>query len=171
MIAALLSVFDQEMTRTAAVLDAVPSGELSWAPHPRSFTLGRLAMHVAALPGWMAAFTSRDGYDMGAGGPGPPSPSSIDDIREAFEEAAARGRAALCACDADALDAPWALRRDGAVVVHLTRATAIQTFAFQHLAHHRGQLTVYLRLLGRAVPPLYGDSADARLSAETTGSA
>lgn len=159
----LLSLFDAEVARTSAVLRAVPDTALDWTPDPRSFTLGRLAMHVATLPGWMSAFTTRDGYDMGPGGPGPPQPDTLDAVLTAFADASARGRLVLANCtDAD-LESPWVLRRHGAVVSTLTRAEAIATFGLHHLAHHRGQLTVYLRMLGCRVPPLYGDSADAPL--------
>lgn len=159
----LLALFDAEVARTAAVLRAVPDGSLDWTPDPRSFTLGRLAMHVATLPGWMRAFTTRDGYDMGPGGPGPLQPDTLDAVLAAFADASARGRQELATCADAALESPWVLRRHGAVVSTLTRAEAIATFGLHHLVHHRGQLTVYLRLLGCGVPPIYGDSADAPL--------
>lgn len=163
MTATLLALFDAEAARTVAVLQAIPDEALPWAPHARSFTLGRLAMHVATLPGWMAAYTTRDGYDMGQGGPGPAMPASVAEVLAACASATVRGREALAACDGETLARPWTLRRDGEVVATMTRAEAIATFALQHLAHHRGQLTVYLRLRDVAVPPLYGDSADAAL--------
>jgi uncharacterized damage-inducible protein DinB len=163
MTSTLLALFDAEMMRTAAVLRALPASSLEWTPHPRSYPLGRLAMHVATLPGWMRAYTTRDDYDMGAGGSGPASPGSLVEVTDAFSDAATRGRAALAACTDDHLRQPWTLRRHGAVVATMSRGEAIMTFALQHLAHHRGQLTVYLRLLECAVPALYGDSADAHL--------
>lgn len=163
MTSTLLALFDAEMNRTAAVLRVLPQASLGWTPHPKSYPLGRLAMHVATVPGWMRAYTTGDGYDMGPGGPGPATPASVTDVLDAFADASTRGRAALAACADQDLRLPWTLRRDGAVVTTMTRAEAITTFALQHLAHHRGQLTVYLRLLDLPVPPLYGDSADARL--------
>jgi uncharacterized damage-inducible protein DinB len=159
----LLSLFDAEVARTAAVLQVLPDESLHWTPDPRSFTLGRLAMHVATLPGWMNAFTTREGYDMGPGGPGPRQPDTLDAVLIAFADASARGRHVLEHCTAADLHAPWTLSRNGAAVSTLTRAEAIATFGLHHLVHHRGQLTVYLRLLGRPVPPIYGDSADAPL--------
>lgn len=166
--ALLLALFDAEMARTAAVLAHVPDEALDWTPHPRSFTLGRLAMHVAMLPGWMAAFTGRDGYDMGVGGPGPPVPGRLAEIEDAFAQASTRGRAELAACDDARLAQPWTLSRDGATVEVLTRGSAIATFGLHHLVHHRGQLTIYLRLRDIAVPALYGDSADARFGPPAT---
>jgi uncharacterized damage-inducible protein DinB len=163
MTATLLALFDGEMTRTAAVLRQAPADRLAWTPHPKSYTLGRLAMHVATLPGWLRAYTTRDDYDMGPGGPGPAQPQTIAEVLGAFDSASARGRAALAACTDERLRQRWTLRRDGATIVTMSRAEAIATFMLQHLAHHRGQLTVYLRLLDADVPPLYGDSADALL--------
>lgn len=159
----LKALYEAEIARTRPFLAAVPSDALHWSPDPRSYTLGRLAMHVATLPGWMSAYTTRDGYDMGAGGPGPPAPADRSAIVDAFEAAATRGRAALAGCDDTTLALPWTLWRDDEVIARMTRGEAIATFALQHLAHHRGQLGVYLRLSGTAVPALYGDSADARL--------
>ena len=164
--ALLVSLFDAEVTRTATVLRAVPPASLTWAPDPRSFTLGRLAMHVASLPGWMPAFTSRDAYDMGVGGPGPPQPTSLEAILETLDIAGTRGRAALVSLDEAAWTTVWTLTRHGDLVASLTRAEAVMTLLLHHLVHHRGQLTVYLRLLGQPVPALYGDSADAALLPE-----
>lgn len=163
MTSTLLRLFDAEMRRTDTVLHALPATHLDWSPHARSLTLGRLAMHVATLPGWMSAYTAGDGHDMGPGGPGPDAPATLEAVRDAFANAAARGRAALAACSDAQLAEPWVLRRHDTVVQTLTRAEAIATFALHHLAHHRGQLTVYLRLLDRPVPALYGDSADVML--------
>lgn len=156
----LLRLFDAETARTRAVLEAVPGDALDWSPHPRAFTLGRLAMHVATLPGWMAAYTERDGYDMGRGGPGPAVPPDVAAILATHEAATTRGRAALASCPDEVLAQPWTLWRDGSVVQQFTRAEAVVTFALHHLVHHRGQLTVYLRLKHVPLPALYGDSAD-----------
>jgi uncharacterized damage-inducible protein DinB len=162
--ALLLAQFDAEMRLTRAVLDAVPADHLDWTPHDRAFPLGRLAMHVATIPGWMRAFTEGDGYDMGPSGPGPATPTDLAQVTAAFVQAEARGRAALDACPDSALLEPWILRRHGAVLSTMPRAEAVSRFGLRHLVHHRGQLTVYLRWLGVPVPALYGDSADAQLA-------
>ena len=159
----LIEQFDAELPSTREVLLAVPSTGFDWKPHPSSFSIGRLAMHVAAIPGWMKAFTEHDAYDMGAGGPGPAIPAAHAEILDTFEHAVARGRASLAAVDDVALGEPWALLRDGEAIARMTRAEAVARYVVRHLVHHRGQLTVYLRLRDAPVPAIYGDSADRRL--------
>lgn len=154
---------DAELHATRQVLEAVTDDHLAWKPHVESYSLGRLAMHVATIPSWLPAFTRADTYDMGAGGPGPAIPSSRADILTAHDDAAARAHATLDTIDEHALLATWTLVRDGVPVASMTRAEAISRYIVRHLVHHRGQLTVYLRLCGLAVPAIYGDSADRRL--------
>ena len=154
---------DAELPSTREVLQAVTDEHLAWKPHVASFSLGRLAMHVATIPGWLPAFARADAYDMGAGGPGPAIPSSSAAILQAHDEAVARAHATLDAIDEDALLTPWTLTRDGLTIASMTRAEAISRYVVRHLVHHRGQLTVYLRLGGIAVPAIYGDSSDRRL--------
>lgn len=154
---------DAELPPTRLVLEAVATAPLDWKPHPASYPLGRLAMHVATLPAWMPAFTRGSAYDMGAGGPGPSVPASADEILEAHAEAVARALDTLDRLDDAMLLDEWTLLRDGLVIATMTRAEAISRYLVRHLVHHRGQLTVYLRLCGVAVPAIYGDSADRRL--------
>ena len=167
---ALRAEFDAEMRLTQATLDALPDAGLDWRPHPQSFTMGRLAMHVASLPSWLPAFASRDAYDMGAGGPGPAVPATKREILDKFHASLATARDVLLGLDDAALASPWTLLRHGEVVATMTRGEAIARYVVRHGVHHRGQLTVYLRLVGATVPALYGDSADRRLlpSASTT---
>lgn len=120
-------------------------------------------MHVATLPGWIPTFMRAESYDMGAGGPGPDVPERASDIRDAHATAVARAHATLDAAQDPDLAATWTLLRDGRIVASMTRAEAISRYVVRHMVHHRGQLTVYMRLCDIAVPALYGDSADARL--------
>lgn len=154
---------DAELAPTRDVLDAARQAPLDWQPHAASFSLGRLAMHVATIPAWLPAFTRASSYDMGAGGPGPAIPASGDEILGAFDGAVARAHGTLDGLDERALLEEWTLLRDGRPVATMTRAEAISRYVVRHLVHHRGQLTVYLRLCGVPVPALYGDSADRRL--------
>lgn len=154
---------DAELVPTREVLQAVQGVPLAWKPHADSFSLGRLAMHVATLPGWLPAFTRSDTYDMGAGGPGPAIPSSEEEILLAHDDAVTRAYATLDGVRDAALLEPWTLLRDGMPIASMPRAEAISRYVVRHLVHHRGQLTVYLRLCGIAVPAIYGDSADRRL--------
>jgi uncharacterized damage-inducible protein DinB len=162
----LLAQFDAEMDITRAVLGEVPGDRLDWTPHVRAFSLGRLAMHVATIPGWMSAFIEGDAYDMAPGGPGPAMPADTRVLHEAFEQARLRGRAAIEGCPDDQWESRWALRRGTMLIETMARAEALSRFGIRHLVHHRGQLTVYLRLLDCPIPPLYGDSADARLGGD-----
>ncbi len=159
----LLEQLEAELATSLVVLRAVPADALDWKPHPQSFTLGRLAMHVAAIPGWTHAFIDADVYDMGAGGPGPATPASCGDIMATFDASASRARQALSGVEESALADVWTLVRDGAPIATMSRAEAIARYAIRHTVHHRGQLCVYLRLLNVPVPPLYGDSADMRV--------
>lgn len=154
---------DAELTATRAVLDTAQHAPLGWTPHPTSFSLGRLAMHVAVIPSWTEAFTRGGSYDMGAGAPGPAVPVSGAEILATHEAAVTRAHAALDGLADPMLDEGWTLMRDGVHVETMTRAEAISRYVVRHLVHHRGQLTVYLRLCGLPVPAMYGDSADCRL--------
>ena len=100
----LAEQIDAELALNGAVLEAVPDALLDWTPHPASFSIGRLAMHVAAIPGWMPAFTGRRTYDMGAGGPGPAIPSSRSEIFETSTQASEAARAAVPATYGDSAD-------------------------------------------------------------------
>ena len=154
---------DAEILPTRDTLEALSDDVLTWKPHRDSYSLGRLAMHVATIPGWLSAFTRADTYDMGAGGPGPAVPGSAAEILAAHDEAVARARATLDDVSDGSLLEPWTLLRDGLPVASMPRVEAISRYLVRHLVHHRGQLTVYMRLCGIAVPALYGDSADRRL--------
>lgn len=154
---------DAELAITRQVLAAMEGTPLDWKPHDASFSIGRLAMHVATIPAWLPAFTRSQSYDMGAGGPGPATPASTAEILVAHDDAGRRAREMLEALDEHALGEPWTLCRDGLAIATMPRAEAISRYVVRHLVHHRGQLTVYLRLLDVPVPALYGDSADRRL--------
>lgn len=159
----LIEQFEAEVPVSRELLEAVPTEGLTWKPHPASYSIGRLAMHVASIPGWMPAFVRGNGYDMGVGGPGPDVPASREDILTRFDTAIAKGRDVLASIDEAALHASWSLLRGGLVVSTMTRGEAIVRYVVRHVVHHRGQLSVYLRLRGVPVPPLYGDTADLRL--------
>jgi uncharacterized damage-inducible protein DinB len=159
----LLEQFDAELLSTREVLLAVPASGLTWKPHPQSFSIGRLAMHVASIPGWVAAFAGHASYDMGIGGSGPAIPATHAEILDKFALSIARGRSALAGIDDADLGEPWTLLRDGDAIARMTRGEAISRYVVRHLVHHRAQLTVYLRLCGEPVPAIYGDSADRRL--------
>ena len=145
------------------MLERVPAGRWEFRPHARSMTLGGLAGHLARIPGWIGAFLERDAYDLAAGakpGAQPEPPATKDEMLALFDASLARARAAIAAAGAERLEEPWRLLRGDAVVSLHSRAGAVRRFLIEHVIHHRGQLSVYLRLLDVPVPALYGASAD-----------
>src|ERR1041385_4153020 len=159
----LLPEFDAEMAATRRVLERVPDGKTKWQPHPKSMTLGRLATLVAELPGWVVNALTTDELDiMPPGGP-PPKFAALGSTRqilELFDKNARAARAALAnPTDAD-FKKPWAFKVGGRTVDTSPKYTVYRRTVLNHLAHHRGQLTVYLRLNEAAVPAVYGPTAD-----------
>jgi uncharacterized damage-inducible protein DinB len=159
----LLPEFDEEMTATRRVLERVPDGKSSWKPHPKSMTLGRLATLVAELPGWTVNAITRDELDiMPPGGP-PPKFEALQStarILELFDRNAAAARAAIAQAPDAEFQKPWAFKVGGRTVATNPKFTVYRRTVLNHLVHHRGQLTVYLRLNGAAVPAVYGPTAD-----------
>jgi len=157
-----LAQLEAEAKRTRGALERVPEGKDEWTPHPKSMPFGRLAMLVARMPSWIAMVIERDELDLN-----PPGGSNIDqrplrtaaDLVEAMDAGVAQSRQALRSLTDERLMKPWRLLVSGRVVSEEPRHVVLRD-TFMHLAHHRGQLTVYLRLNGAPVPAIYGPSAD-----------
>lgn len=156
---ALLPEFDREMTTTRTVLERVPEDRFDWRPHAKSFSLGALAMHVATLPTWGTETLNRSEIDIG-GSQAPVAASSTAELLATFDTNVAAARSALVGKTDAELAAPWSLKRSGKTVFSMPKNAVLRAFVLSHLIHHRGQLTVYLRLLGVPVPSVYGPSAD-----------
>jgi uncharacterized damage-inducible protein DinB len=160
---ALLPEFDQEMATTRKVLARVPDGKWDWKPHAKSMAMGQLAAHVMGLVGWMIDTLKTPSYDV-APVDGPPAefPKAANnkELLEKFEAFVAEGRAALAAAENAEMMAQWSLLQAGKPIFTLPRAAVLRSMIFNHLVHHRGQLTVYLRLNDIPVPSIYGPSAD-----------
>jgi len=159
----LLPEFDEEMAATRRVLERVPDGKSSWQPHPKSMTLGRLATLVAELPGWVVNTITRDELDiMPPGGPPPKfeALASTQQILALFDKNAKGARAALAKTTDAEFKKPWTFKVGGRAVDTSAKYTVYRRTVINHLAHHRGQLTVYLRLNGAPVPSVYGPTAD-----------
>jgi len=158
----LLPEFDEEMAATRRVLERVPSSRYAWKPHPTSMSLGRLATHVAELPKWALDAFVRDEVDIAPLG-GPPTKQLVLDsatsIVQWFAGHAHAARQALAAASDDDFAQPWTLKAGGRALWTKSRL-AVYRNAVNHMVHHRGQLTVYLRLNGVPVPGTYGPSAD-----------
>ena len=148
---------DRETASTRRALANVPLENPDWKPHPKSMALGYLATLVATIPGWIAMMIDREYLDL-AEGERPPTP---EDLVALFDKSVDTARAALQKTSDEHLMKPWELRVAGKVVDPRPRYEQIGD-TFGHLAHHRGQLTVYLRLNDRQVPSIYGPSADER---------
>jgi uncharacterized damage-inducible protein DinB len=159
-IAAILRELDQENATTRRVLERVPSDKLSWKPHPKSMSLGELALHVAASPGYIASnWCLKDVVQVG-GGSGSPTPSSTAEILATHDESAAKAKEALTQLGDEGMHAMWKAEAAGVTVFEMPKAALVRSIVLNHTYHHRGQLSVYLRLLDVPVPSIYGPSAD-----------
>jgi len=156
---AMLQEFENEAGTTRRVLERVPGDKLTWKPHPKSMSLGGICTHLANLPNWGATILSDVSFDLASAPPNVEEKKSRADILALFEDATRRTRAALDRTDAE-LMAPWSLRRGGQEMFTMPRVSAFRTFVLYHSVHHRGQLSVYLRLNDIPVPAIYGPSAD-----------
>lgn len=159
----LLPELDQELATTRTLLAAVPAAKASFRPHPKSWTLGELSLHLANLLTWLPMTLKATELDLDPPGGKkfvPPRFESPAATLAMFDETARAARAALAAASDDELRVPWTLKKHGQAMFTLPRAACVRSFVMNHLIHHRGQLTVYLRLLGVPVPSIYGPTAD-----------
>jgi uncharacterized damage-inducible protein DinB len=156
---ALLSEYDHEMATTRRLLERLPDDKLAWKPHEKSMTLGGLATHLANLPFWGLTILSESSYDLADGPPRAALKASRAEVLEAFDDLTRRTRALMDKTDAEYLGI-WSLKRSGQEMFSLPRAAAFRSFVMNHIIHHRGQMSVYLRLNDVPVPPIYGPTAD-----------
>ena len=157
--AMLLPEFDHEMANTRKALERIPDGKLDFRPHERSWTLRQLAGHLAQIPAWTPITLTTTEMDISQPFERPPLETKAD-ILAAFDASVAGARGALAEAGADDLAVPWSLKSGSHVAFTLPRAAVVRSFVLNHSVHHRGQLTVYLRLAGAPVPALYGPSGD-----------
>ncbi|HSL84965.1 MAG TPA: DinB family protein [Thermoanaerobaculia bacterium] len=157
---ALIAELEAESPATRRVLERVPGDRLEWRPHPKSMSLGQLAQHVAALPASISRLAQQDGLDAATVDFEPEPAESAEAVLATFDASVAEARDYLSGLTEETATAPWTLTHGERKVFSLPRIGLMRTLAFNHLYHHRGQLTVYLRLLGVPVPAVYGKSAD-----------
>lgn len=156
----LLAEFDHEMAVTRRLIERCPAG-FTWTPHAKSFSLGDLATHLARVPHWGEWILTNDAYDLLLDhAPPAPSASVLPEVLEVFDRNVSAVRTALVASSDAELAAPWSLRRNGTTLMTLPRLSAFKTYVVNHAIHHRGQLSVYLRLLDVPLPAIYGPTAD-----------
>lgn len=156
---ALLPEFDHEMQLTRRVLARVPEDRFAWKPHGKSMTLGRLAQHLAEIPGWVKETLTRDGIDVGGGYPQEQAATRAD-VLARFDRMVAEARPLLDSASDGELLSAWTLRNKGQEVFTMPKVVVLRGWVFSHTVHHRGQMTVYLRLNDVPVPSIYGPSAD-----------
>ena len=158
----LLPEFDLEMANTRKVLERVPDADWGFKPHPKSFSMGELAGHVATIAEWLTGTLTADGFDVAPGGvPAEfPKPATAKEALALHDEGVASARAALEAATDGTFLSSWSLLENGMPLFTMPRVAVARSFVMNHLIHHRAQLCVYLRLKDVPVPALYGPSAD-----------
>jgi uncharacterized damage-inducible protein DinB len=149
---------EQESKVTQRVLDRVPADKLTWKPHTKSYSLGQLAMHIATGQGRLAEIIAKDTHEIG--NISQPQPGSQKEILEAFPQSTATALEILKKLNDSQLMTVWTLTKGGKVLLSVPRVGFIRSIIMNHFYHHRGQLSVYLRLLDVPVPSIYGPSAD-----------
>ena len=159
----LLADLDRELPATRRVLEHVPDGRFDWKPHEKSMAMGYLAMMVATMPEWIAMVIRMDELDIaprGGSSHKPPEMKTAKELVKGLDAAAEKGRAALRGTTDAHLMTNWKLLSGGQVMQETTRYVQLRDGILNHWVHHRGQLSVYLRLAGAKVPWIYGPSGD-----------
>jgi uncharacterized damage-inducible protein DinB len=157
---ALIAELTTEAKTTRRVLERIPEDKLSWAPHPKSMTLGALALHIAVVPGAVAEFVSEPVRE--APSFASPEATSLNQILTALDKSVAAATRWLSTWQDEDLQAEWRMKRGDRTIMALPRLGMLRAIMLNHWYHHRGQLTVYLRLLDVPLPSVYGPSADER---------
>jgi len=157
----ILMELEQEGATTARVLERVPEQHLAWKPHEKSMSLGQLALHIAGTPGFIADMAAVDAYQMSAAELGnPPQAGSSAEIMQAHAKSIAHAKEFLSGLSPDQLGGTCRLMMGPQQLMAMPRGVLIRAIMLNHWIHHRGQLSVYLRLLDVPVPSIYGPSAD-----------
>ena len=159
MIDGLLAELEQEAETTRRVLERIPHAHLSWRPHPKSMSLGQLALHVATVPGNVAELAAMDTV------PEPPAfvqaeAATSSELVPSLRESVAKAKRTLGGFDDARMGAMWRLQSGGKDIMTMPRVAFVRAIMLNHWYHHRGQLLVYLRLLNQSVPSVYGPTAD-----------
>jgi uncharacterized damage-inducible protein DinB len=157
--AAIIQELEQEASTTRRVLERVPSDKLAWKPHEKSMSLGTLAMHVAMSPGYISDWAIQDATKMSGGSA--PDPKTTAEILSAHDAGLAKAKTNLSAIGDAGLGRMWQMQApDGKPLMSMPKSALVRSIVMNHVYHHRGQLSVYLRLLNVPVPSIYGPSAD-----------
>lgn len=155
----LLGELDHELSQLRKTIERIPSEQLNFKPHPKSMTLSQLGTHLAQIPFWGAMTLTTPEVDLAQPWE-QPDPKTTEEILAILDRSVSEFRAALEPASEETMQAPWTLRKGEHVIFTMPRAQLMRGMIMNHLIHHRGQLSVYLRLLDVPVPALYGPSAD-----------
>lgn len=153
----LLPEFDQEMASTRRVIERVPDDNPDWKPHPKSFSIAHLAQLLSWMPGWIGQTLTGTELDLAGGGEY--SVETTETLLKTFDENVRSSRDAIAASEDADYDVPWSLKMKDTAIFTAPRRDVVRQH-ISHLSHHRGQMTVYLRLLDVPVPSIYGPTAD-----------
>jgi uncharacterized damage-inducible protein DinB len=156
----MLGEFQKECATTRRVLERVPEDKLTWKPHAKSMTLGALAMHIATVPGGIAKLAETDEFDVSQGNFNPPTPKSKGEIFTALDESVKSAEKCIAGMSDGRAQGNWCAKSQGRALFTISRGELLRSIMLNHWYHHRGQLSVYLRLLDVPVPSIYGPSAD-----------
>ncbi len=156
----LIAELKHEAASTKRILERVPEDKFNWKPHEKSMTLGRLASHVAELPGFLNSILIMDEFDFAKGHYKPSAVKTHEELMNVFQQKLDEVVQTLQNTSDEIMQANFTLRNGDHVFATIPRITAIRSMALNHIIHHRGQISVYLRLLDIPVPGMYGPSAD-----------
>jgi uncharacterized damage-inducible protein DinB len=159
-VAPFIAELEQEAVATRRLFERIPADRLGWRPHAKSYTLGQLALHVARLPGIVTGLLVGEEVDATTVDFAARQPASVSEIRRTLEDALSGAREALLRWSAQDLATTWRLVHGPKVLMAAPKGALLRSLVCNHLYHHRGQLTVYLRLLDVPLPSIYGPSAD-----------
>ena len=160
---AFIAELKHESSLTKKILERVPLDKKDWKPHEKSMSIGRLASHVAEIPHWASRIATMDDFDFLVHGFSSHVSASQEELITIFENKLSKAIADLESMDDGSFDKIWTVRRGEMIFAQLKKKVALRGWAFNHMIHHRGQLSVYLRLLEVPVPGMYGPSADEKM--------
>jgi len=156
----MLNEFREEAATTKRTLQRVPADKLGWMPHPKSMSLGQLSLHIATIPGRLSRLAQQDSFDITQGSFDPPHPKSMEEVLAAHQQSVLDAEKYLQGMTEQQAKANWRLMKKDQEIFSKPRIEILRSIMLNHWYHHRGQLSVYLRLLDVPVPVIYGRSAD-----------
>ncbi len=157
---AMIAELNHEAGNTRRMLAVVPEDKFDWQPHEKSMTLGRLTGHIAEIPGWAPMMAGKDELDFADNDFKPVQPATVEELLDSHDQTVAVFNQALDGCDDATLMKPWTMKNGDHVYFTMPCVVAMRGFILNHIVHHRGQLSVYLRELDVPLPKVYGPTAD-----------